>query len=183
MLHIDRLTHVGKINRVDIFVHWSVLAICALMLFGIIEKPVTTLVGIACWMGVLLLHECGHMFAAQRRGSHVEEIVLYPIFAITRFEQPWSRFDHAIIAWGGVLAQMLIAIPVVLWIEFVGYTPYNAANEVLVLFGMFSIAVAVFNLLPVEPLDGKIAWQIFPAYLERMRRGKQQRQTGWRTYR
>lgn len=183
MLRIDQLTHIGRINRVDVFVHWSVFAIAAVMLFGVIERPVTTLVGIACWMGVLLLHECGHMVAAQQRGSHVSEIRLYPIFAITCFETPWSRFDHAIIAWGGVIAQFIVAIPILLWIKFLGYTPFNVANEVLTIFGFFSLFIAAFNLLPLRGLDGATAWQIVPAFFERSRRSKQQRASGWRSYR
>ena len=183
MLRIHRFTHLGRVNRVDVFVHWSVLAIAAIMLFGAIERPVTTLVGIACWIGVLLLHECGHVVAAQRRGSHVYEIRLYPIFALTFFETPWSRFDHAIIAWGGVIAQAIVALPVLLWIKFLGYTPFNVANEVLTLFGLFSLAVAFFNLLPFKGLDGYIAWQIVPAYIESVRRRKRQSAAGWRSYR
>ncbi len=183
MVRIERLTHVGRINRVDVFVHWSVFAIALVMMLGVLQRPLTTLLGIACWMGVLLLHECGHMLVAQKRHSHVYEIELYPIFAICRFEQPWSRFDHALIAWGGVLAQATIAVPAILYVALFGYTPFEAANEVLVLFGVFSVAVAAFNLLPFEPLDGKMAWQILPAILDRSRRKKQQRTAGWRTYR
>jgi len=183
MLQIDRLTHVGRIDRVDVYIHWSVFAIAIVMLMGVMRQPATTVVGIACWLGVLLLHECGHMVAAKRRGSAVHAIELYPIYAVTRFDAPWSRFDHAIIAWGGVLAQALFAVPAVLWIKFLGYTPFNAVNEVLVLFGFFSIAVAVFNLLPFPPLDGAIAWQIVPAAIERARRSKQQRESGWRSHR
>jgi stage IV sporulation protein FB len=183
MLRIDTLTHVGRISRVDIYVHWSVFALAAFMLFGVLQRPITTLVGIACWMGVLLLHECGHMIAARARRSHVHAIELYPIYAVTRFETPWSRFDHAVIAWGGVIAQASIAIPMVLWIKFVGYTPFEAANEVLVLFGFFSLAIAIFNLLPLQPLDGAMAWQIVPAALERARNMPRRKSAGWRTYR
>jgi stage IV sporulation protein FB len=184
MPHFNRLTHVGRIDRVNVFVHWTVFAFAAVLLFGAIDNPVTTLVGIACWMGVLLLHECGHMVAAQRLGSRVYEIRLYPIFAVTLFETPWSRFDHTIIAWGGVIAQAIVAVPVLLWIKFLGYTPFNAANEVLTLFGFFSLAIAFFNLIPIRGLDGAIAWQIFPAFIERRRNlRKPQRAPGWRTYR
>jgi len=183
MLRIDRLTHVGRIDRVDVFVHWSVLAIAFVMLLGVVRQPLTTLVGIFCWMGVLFLHECGHMFAAKRRGSAVHAIELYPIFAVTRFETPWSRFDHAIIAWGGVIAQAIVAIPFVLWIKFFGYTPFDAANEALVLFGFFSLAIAVFNLLPFPPLDGFMAWQIVPAAIERSRHHKRPSPNNWRSYR
>jgi hypothetical protein len=183
MLHIDRLTHIGRVNRVDVYVHWSVFAIVLLMLWGVLERPLTTLIGISCWMGVMFLHECGHMLAAQRRRSHVFEITLYPVFAFTRFAEPWSRLDHAIIKWGGVLAQLFVALPCLLWINFVGYTPFEAANAALAIFGPFSVAIAIFNLLPFEPLDGKMAWQIVPAVFERVKRRKTQRAAGWRTYR
>jgi len=183
MLRIDRMTHFGRIDRVDVYVHWSVLLIAFIMLLGVARQPVQTLVGICCWMGVMFLHECGHLFAAKHRHSAVYAIELYPIFGLTRFETPWSRFDHAVIAWGGVLAQALVAIPVVLWIKFLGYTPFNAANEVLVLFGFFSLGVAAFNLLPIRGLDGSMAWQIFPAWFERVRNRKAKSAAGWRSYR
>jgi stage IV sporulation protein FB len=172
----------GRIDRVDVFIHWSVFAIAIVMLIGVLSRPLTTLIGIACWIGVMLLHECGHMFAAKRRGSDVHAIELYPIFALTRYQTPWSRFDHAVIAWGGVLAQGVIAVPVVLWIKFVGYTPFEAANEVLVFFGAFSLAIAIFNLLPVQPLDGFMAWQIVPATYDRLRRKERKKAVGWRGY-
>jgi hypothetical protein len=41
---------------------------------------------------------------------------------------PWSRFDHALIAWGGVIAQAIVAVPVLLWTKFLVYTPFNVAN-------------------------------------------------------
>ena len=180
MLKIDTLTHVGRIDRVDVYVHWSVFAIAILMLFGVASRPVVTLVGITCWMGVLLLHECGHMVAAKKRGSHVHAIELYPIFAITRFDVPWSRFDHCVIAWGGVIAQAMVAIPILVLVKLTGYSPFAAVNAALVLFGGFSLAIAFFNLLPVEPLDGKMAWQIVPAAIERYRRSRQPKTMGWR---
>jgi len=183
MQKIDRLTHVGRIDRVDVYVHWSVLLIAFILLVGALKRPLPTLVGLSCWMGVMLLHECGHMFAAKQRHSQVYAIELYPIFALTRFETPWSRFDHAVIAWGGVLAQMVVAIPAVLWIRFIGYTPFDVANEALVIWGLLSMAIAIFNLLPFRPLDGVMAWQIFPAWFERTRNRKAESATGWRNYR
>ena len=93
------------------------------------------------------------------------------------------RFDHALIAWGGVLAQAVVALPMVLWIRFMGYTPFDAANEVLVLLGFFSLAIAAFNLLPVAPLDGAMAWRIFPEMWARSRKGKRRTTTDWRSYR
>jgi hypothetical protein len=35
---------------------------------------------------------------------------LYPIHGCVRFRQPWSRYDDALIAWGGVAAQAVVAV-------------------------------------------------------------------------
>ena len=175
----EKLTHIMKIRGVDVFVHWSVFLIAAFMILGAFQRPALTLVGLASYLSVLL-HETGHLIAAHRRGSEVLSIKLYPIFGITHFETPWSRFDHCVIAWGGVIAQALIAIPLVVGIEFFGLTPFEPVNAALAIFGFFSLAVACFNLLPIPPLDGATAWGIIPALVERARSGGRKSTMKWR---
>ena len=70
---------VMRVRGVDVNVHWSVFVVGAIILLNAGRKPVLTLVGLLCYLSVLLIHECGHLIAAQRRGSRVEEIRLYPI--------------------------------------------------------------------------------------------------------
>jgi stage IV sporulation protein FB len=168
-VRLRKLTELMKINGVSVYVHWSVLLIAALMLLNTPRRPVLTLVGLTAWLSVILIHECGHMIAAHRRRCAVSSIELYPIFGITCFQTPWSRFDHCVIAWGGVLAQALVGIPLAAWVAIVGYTPFEPVNAVLALLGFYSLGVAAFNLIPVAPLDGAIAWQIIPAFIERQR--------------
>lgn len=164
-----RLTRVLRVKGVDVYLHWSVFLILVLMLLNAGRKPVVTIVGIVCYLGVLLVHETGHLVAAQRLGSHVDEIHLYPLHGKCFFQTPWSRFDHYVIAWGGVIAQAVIAIPLVLRLVFFGYTRFEALNAVLAILGGFSLCVAVFNLMPAGRLDGSIAWKIIPEYLQRRR--------------
>lgn len=169
-LRLRRLTELMKVNGVSVYVHWSVLVIVAIMLLNAARRPVLTLVGLTSYLSVMLIHECGHMIAAHSRGCAVLSIALYPIFGITRFQIPWSRFDHCIIAWGGVLAQAVIAAPLVLlWVAIIGYTPFEPVNVVLAILGFYSLTVAAFNLIPAGPLDGSIAWQIIPAFILRWR--------------
>lgn len=163
------LAQVGKIKGVKVYAHWSVLAISVLILLNAVKQPMISLIGLLCYWGVILLHETGHLIAAQRLGCAVFSIELYPIWGITRFGTPWSRFDHCIIAWGGVLAQCVVAIPLVTFLAIFGYTKIEVVNVVLALLGGFSLLVAVFNLLPFPPLDGAMAWRIIPAYLEKRR--------------
>jgi Zn-dependent protease len=121
------------------------------------------------YFAVLVIHETGHLIVARRLGCTVLSIRLYPILAITEFSTPWSRLDHCMIAWGGVLAQALVAIPLVAWVGTFGYTHSEVVNMLFAILGFFSIGVALFNLLPIPPLDGATAWGIVPAFLARRR--------------
>lgn len=158
-----------QVKGVNVYVHWSVFCVAAFFLLGALREPWMALVGMICWLGIILIHECGHLVAAQRKKCYVLEIELYPIFGVTRFELPWSRVDRAVIAWGGVIAQAVVAIPCVVLILVFGYSRFEIVNEVLVLLGFFSLLIAAFNLLPFPPLDGDTAWDIIPALYARAR--------------
>ena len=168
-IRIDKLTEIVRFRGVPVYVHWSVLLIAILILLNVIHRPVSSLLGLTAYLGVLLIHESGHLIAAQRMRCEVFSIKLYPIFGITNFEAPWSKFDHCVIAWGGVIAQAVVALPVIGRLVLFGYTRFEPVNAVLVLLGFFSLGVAVFNLLPIPPLDGATAWAIIPETMKRAR--------------
>lgn len=122
------------------------------------------------------------MVAAQRKGCAVWSIELYPIWGITRFNEPYSRYDHSVIAWGGVIAQAIVAVPLVVLTETFGYTRFQSLNTILAMFGFFSLFVAAFNLIPAPPLDGAIAWGLVPALARRAIRARAPRpESGWRS--
>lgn len=166
MVRIARLTCVARIYDVDVYVHWSIFAIAIVILAGLTRKPASTLAGMAAYLSLLILHESGHLMMARRRGYQAFCMALYPIFGLAQFEAPDSRLDRALIAWGGVLAQWVVAIPLTLYIAIVGYTPFEPLNAVLAILGGYSLLVAAFNLLPIRPLDGSKAWDIIPAWIE-----------------
>jgi Zn-dependent protease len=104
---------------------------------------------------------------ARHRGCVVWAIEVYPIHGITRYDAPRSELDRCVIAWGGVLAQAAIAIPLVAWVGAFGYTSLEPINAVIALLGFFSLAQAALNLLPIPHLDGSQAWQLFPLLIRR----------------
>jgi Zn-dependent protease len=169
---LKRLYNVMEINGVKVYAHWSVLLIGLVVLVGAISEPATAIPGLLCYYGVILLHECGHMVVAQRRGYPVWSIELYPIWGIARFSEPYSHFDRCLIAWGGVLAQLVVAVPIIILNETFGPTNHPSLNTVLAMFGFFSLFVAAFNLIPAPPLDGSIAWGLVPALFKRYVRGR-----------
>jgi Zn-dependent protease len=180
----EKLTRLGRIRGVDVYIHWTVFLVAAIMIYAAIQRPWSTLTGGASWLALILLHESGHMIAAQKKRCMVSAIDLYPIHGLCHFELPWSRFDHCVIAWGGVIAQAVIGVPLVLWVIAFGYSRFEPVNAVLAILGGYSLVVAAFNLLPVGRLDGTIAWGIIPELIKRAKRRKPKKNSssGWRTY-
>jgi Zn-dependent protease len=170
-IRLQKLTKVMQIRGVDTYFHWSVFVAIALILAGVASRPWLSLIGLLCYLGIFLIHETGHAIVAQRRGSRVLSIQIYPIFAITQFQAPWSRLDHCLIAWGGAVAQAIVFVPLLMWVAISGYSRFDVLNMIIAILGFYSLAVAVFNLLPVRGLDGSIAWSLFPElWRERRRR-------------
>lgn len=121
----------------------------------------------ASYFSIILLHEIGHVVAAQRKHCYASSIQLYPLWGVTNFSEPYSRLDHCIIAWAGVVAQAIVAVPLIAYAEIFGCTRFDPVNEIFNVLGYYSIVIAAFNLLPIAPLDGKLAWGLFPALLKR----------------
>ena len=157
-----KLVRIGQVSGVPVHVHWSVFVVTGVMLLSAVEQAAMTLVAICAYLGVLLLHEWGHLLAARRVGCTVWSIELYPLHGLTRYSAASTRYDTCVVAWGGVLAQLAVALPLVAWTTFVGFTSVAIVNGLLALFGYFSAVIAAFNLLPFSRLDGAIAWQILP---------------------
>jgi Zn-dependent protease len=168
-MQFGRLTLVAQVCGVDVYVHWSIFAIALLILAGAIRRPASTVTGMAAYLGLLIVHESGHLIMARRRGYQAYSMALYPIFGLAGMEAPDSRIDRALIAWGGVVAQTVVAVPLTLFVVLFGFSRFEAVNAVLAILGGYSLLVAAFNLLPVRPLDGSKAWDLIPAWLEQRR--------------
>jgi hypothetical protein len=76
-MKLKKLTEIMQIRGVRVYAHWSVLLIGTLILFGAIERPAETLAAWTAYFSVILIHECGHMIAAQWKGCEVTAIELY----------------------------------------------------------------------------------------------------------
>ena len=165
-----RLLPLFSLGGVPVTIHWSVALITGLLMLGALENAWGTLFLIAAYLGVMLLHEAGHMMAARWRHCGVRSIELYPIHGLTRIDTPRSRYDACLIAWGGVLAQLAVAAPIIVLTSVLGFTANGPVNALLAIFGYFSTVIAVLNLFPVGRFDGATAWGLFPEAWRRLRR-------------
>lgn len=178
-----QLIEVMRIKRVPVYAHWSLFLIGGVILLVAWHDPPIAFAILSAYYGVVLLHECGHMFAAQRKRCAVWSIELYPFWGFTQFERPYSQRDHCVIAWGGVAAQMLLAVPIIAWVEAFGFTRFHVLNAFFAIAGYYSLFVAAYNLLPFEPLDGAIAWKLLPSLFGRPAAKSSRREPGWRSWR
>ena len=154
-----KLVRIGSYRAVPIFVHWTVIVIGLLLLaIAMLESPLTGVAAMCSYLGFLLIHEFGHHYMAVRRNCPVLRVELYPFHGRCIFEEPESKRDHAAIALGGVLAQFYVAAPIVFLRLRFGYTHIPPIDAVIALVGFVSPAIAIFNLLPIAPLDGFFVW-------------------------
>jgi membrane-associated protease RseP (regulator of RpoE activity) len=166
---------------VPVHFHWTVLLIVvAVVFFRDTQNLPGTLLGIAAYLAILVIHEVGHLVAARRMRCAVSAIHIYPILGVTEFDTPWSRFDHAVISWGGVVAQAIVAVPAILVTQFLGNTRFDSVNTVLAILGPLNLVIAAFNLVPLPRFDGEIAWFIFPEWIARFRNATRRKPSSWR---
>ncbi len=152
-------------------IHWSALVAAGILLGALARQPVQALVAVACYFGVILLHEAGHAYLAKRLGWAPENITIAFLHGVCQYQQPDNLKDEATIAWGGVLAQLAVAIPLIVLSQ---TTPLGTLPPVAIVvsaFGYFSLTMALMNLAPARGLDGATAWRLIPT-LVRERRSK-----------
>jgi Zn-dependent protease len=114
---------------------------------------------------LLLVHEAGHAMVARLRGVKVHAIRLYFFHGACEHDVPRSEVDQACIAWGGVLAQSCLLAMALLaaWVILhVAMPVYKVLAPVFVVWVATNLFIIVFNLLPVRPLDGSVAWRGVP---------------------
>lgn len=146
----------GRVRGIPIKIHWTA-PLGALIFSGASFRP-------GAWLGFLLLillHELGHAALIRYYRLHVLEVHLHGFGGECVWAGGATEKQHAVIAWGGVLAQaalLLLVAPLtflpgltsMFWRDLI--SAWTASN--LMLIG--------FNLLPIPPLDGSRAWKLLP---------------------
>jgi Zn-dependent protease len=127
------------------------------------------LMWIACVFLSILLHEFGHVFAGRLFGSD-GRILLYAFGGLaigsSNLRLRWQRI---VVYLAGPAVQLLLAGAVYLLarLVLVGRVQGERGEAVFLLFGMLLVINklwAIFNLLPITPLDGgQVAREVFEA--------------------
>ena len=152
-----------RILGVPVYVHWSVLVVIGLFCFMSVYSVIYAVVAAASYLGVIVIHEAGHAWVAQRLGCRVFAIRIAWLHGSCEIEDNiYSERDDVLIAWAGVVAQLVVALPVIAAeIAFEGYD-LGVAYPAVVLLGHVNLATALLNLAPALGLDGQKAWRAVP---------------------
>ncbi len=153
-------------------IYWSALVAAGILLGVLARQPVQALVAVACYFGVILLHEASHAYLAKRLGWAPENITIAFLHGVCQYQQPDNLKDEATIAWGGVLAQLAVAIPLIVLSQTTSLGTPSLAAIVVAILGYLSLLIALMNLAPARGLDGATAWQLVPILVHEMRSKK-----------
>jgi len=169
---VKNFWELGKWGGIPVSMHWTVL-LWLPWLFLFMRDVVSALVAIPAVCLLLVAHEFGHVYAARRRKVFVQRIELYGLHGETVRAEARKEADEVFIAWGGVLAQLLI-LAVALAIQYlVPLPPWSLfiAGPVLMVLTTWNIFFIIVALLPIGPMDGHKAWKVI-ALMRRKRPAK-----------
>ena len=144
----------GDWNGVPVRVHWTA-ALGAAVFTGFRFAP-------AAWCAFVFLifvHEVGHAVMILASGARVRSIDLVGVGGECRWTGHVTTVGRAAIAWGGVVAQLLLFVATWIAVEVLGRPADPAVVDVVRVFTTSNVLVIMVNLVPVPPLDGYEAWK------------------------
>lgn len=150
-----------KVFGSEVHLHWMSLVLIGGVLASTFRTPMLAALTLASCFGIMLLHEAGHALFARRLGYRVRGIYLNPLHGECVYDAPRSEKHRAIIAWGGVVAQLVIALPVLVIWRIGVFEDADWFGPVFVVLGFVNGVTAFVNLAPTPGLDGYNAWRLF----------------------
>lgn len=120
----------------------------------------------------VVLHELGHVIAAQHYGIRTPEITVLPIGGLARLERlPRDPSQELVVAAAGPLVNVVLAVVLagLLGARFDLSTLQPANTDGGVLLGQLlgvNLMLVVFNLIPAFPLDGGRIFRALLAYVQ-----------------
>lgn len=146
---------IGRFKGAPIRIHWSA-PLGALFFGGFAFRP-------GFWLGffvVIILHELGHAVVVKAVRQHVAGIDVIALGGVCKWSGPVTSIQRALIAWGGVWAQMLLFAAAQITLFF--WAPPTAFfADLAVVLTTTNLWLMALNLLPFRPLDGAEAWPLF----------------------
>lgn len=145
----------------DVYIHWSFFLVA---IFLVSSRPV--IYSSWAWdallyllaFGLVMLHEFGHVIACRLMGGAADEIVLWPLGGLAYVAPPprpaailWTTAAGPLV--NLVLTPFLVGAAALAMMLTPG-EPMSDVTRMLAVLAIFNVAMLVFNLLPIYPMDG-----------------------------
>ncbi len=149
--------NLGRLGGAPVRVHWS--APVGAVFFGQFQfVPGFWL----AFVGLILAHEVGHALMVIRSGARVRGIDVMGLGGECRFDGNVTPIQRALIAWGGVLAQLVVMVVAWALLLVFGSPESLFLADVAQACTFYNLTLMALNLLPFGPLDGREAWKLLP---------------------
>jgi len=144
--------HVARVRGVALRIHFTALLASLVAVY----YPTVWLSGLI----VILLHEAGHAWFARRYRARVFSIDVHALGGHCRYGAHLTKVQTSVVAWGGVLAQVMLLALLEGLFFLRGIAPVWLLGFAATLTAV-NMYIGCFNLLPIPPLDGWEAWKLF----------------------
>ncbi len=151
-----------KILGIGLHFHWSALLGVGVLFGALMRQPIHAVLAVSSYFSLILLHELGHALMARRFGYDASGIYIGVVHGLCEYDSPHYLREEAAIAWGGVLMQLAVALPLSVLAQVTPLGVNSYFSTVAAILGHFSILMAVINLMPIPGLDGQLAWRLVP---------------------
>lgn len=155
---------IGTWRGAPVLLHWTVV-LGALFFGGFRFVPAFW----AGFFGLILLHELGHAYFVRRFKQRVISIEVHGLGGLCMWNGRVSPIERALIAWGGVFAQMLVFAGAQVFLLTYGPPATLGGRQILEVATWTNLFVIALNLIPVRPFDGAEAWPLLPLLWNRRR--------------
>jgi Zn-dependent protease len=146
---------------INVWMHWSWFLVAAYQLqyrknsYDSMAWAVAEYVSLFC---IVLMHEFGHALACKQTGGSSDEIILWPLGGIAYVRPPNRPGAQLWSLAAGPLVNVAL-LPVFFVVGFFAahsgiYDGNPDLRRFLYMVGLINIALLVFNMLPIYPLDG-----------------------------
>lgn len=156
---------VGRIGGTDVKIHVTFLALVAWWAWSAYTQggqaaAIQSVVLLLALFTCVLLHEFGHIFMARHYGVRTPDVILLPIGGLARLERmPEEPRQELLIAAAGPAVTLAIAVVLFGLLRLAGApldtSQLDPASSGLAQQVMWvNVALLLFNLLPIFPMDG-----------------------------
>lgn len=159
----------GRVAGIDVFLHPSALLIFPLV-SGLVGDPLRAVALAVGLFTSIVLHELGHALMARRYGIATEDITLYLFGGVARLRRmPRSAGPELLVALAGPAVNLAIIAALSPTYLVAGLISRPVADLALALISL-NAGLALFNLLPVFPMDGgRVLRALLSGWLGRVR--------------